>query len=186
MPKPKARIPSPTLSPHRRQRIHEAIESVREEIRSSYPEIGSDDPQLWFDTLDGETDVLDVARRLGRLYLDYDAFAEAAAEREQALAARKARLRKLAEASKAGVYEILEAAGLMEQGLVDTDFTASFREAQQKVREDVKPEDVPTEYVRVKKEVSKSDLMAAYKAGKPNVAQYITNGGPKILVIGSK
>ena len=74
--------------------------------------LGDDfDPAAFWDTLDGETDVLDVADHLIGRMMDDEALAEAIAAQESALSARKMRVRARAETVRAVLLTVLDATG---------------------------------------------------------------------------
>jgi len=57
--------PPPTLSPYQQEQAATLIRSVRERLLAEDPDI-ADDPDLWRDTLDGESDAVDLIRNLVR------------------------------------------------------------------------------------------------------------------------
>jgi hypothetical protein len=62
---------APSLSPYQQEQAVTLIRSVRERLLADDPDIAAD-PDLWRDTLDGESDAIDLIRNLIRASIDAD------------------------------------------------------------------------------------------------------------------
>lgn len=71
-----------------------------------------DDEDLFLDTLDGETDVIDIVDMLIEQAHEAEALASAIKAREQALKVRRERLEKRVEVARDGIVKVLAAADL--------------------------------------------------------------------------
>ena len=78
--------PPPSLSPWQQEQAATLIRSVRERLLAEDPDIAAD-PDLWRDTLDGESDAIDLIRNLIRASIDADLLAEATRKRQAEIAA---------------------------------------------------------------------------------------------------
>lgn len=81
-----------------------------ERLRVTYPDL-ADDLQLLCDTLEGETEFLPVMERVTEEYLDSVSMKAAVSDRMSALAERRDRFDRKADALKAMAMSLMEAAG---------------------------------------------------------------------------
>ncbi len=85
------------------------IEAISNDLRDS---LGDDfDPQTFWDTLDGETDALDVMDHLIRQEAEARALAEAVKAQKDALAKRESRMKDRSAAMRAQMLRVLDATG---------------------------------------------------------------------------
>jgi hypothetical protein len=78
---------APTLSPWQQEQAATLIRSVRERLLAEDPDIAAD-PDPWRNTLDGESDAIDLIRNLNRASIDADLLAEAKCKRQAEIAGR--------------------------------------------------------------------------------------------------
>src|ERR1700761_8407428 len=90
MSKPHISPPPPSLSPSQQEQATAIIRSIRERLLAEDPDIAAD-PDLWRDTLDGESDAIDLIRNLIHASIDADLTAEAARKRQAEIAGRAER-----------------------------------------------------------------------------------------------
>jgi hypothetical protein len=141
----------------------------------------AEDEAIRESALDGETDALEVARRLIRAALDLEAMAEAAERREADLRVRRARFEERAQSARNTARDMLEA--LEVKRLVSEDFTVSLKALPPKVVAP-EPEKLADEFVRVvtTRTADKPLIKAAFDAGRTVEHAYLTNGGVTIQV----
>lgn len=101
---------------------------VREGLLAAFPDI---DPETLADTVDGETQALDVVARLIRDAREDDALADALGAMQHDMAERKARLASRADKRRAAALDLMNAIG--ERKITRPDFTASVRAVPPKV-----------------------------------------------------
>lgn len=153
-------------------------DAVRRRLLADDPDLAADEDVLR-DTLDGETDALDLVRRLVRFSIAASVMEKAAAGRVQALQTRKARFAARAEAARGAAFGMLDALGLSR--LDDAEFTASIRDGQPGVI--VTDEDaLPDEFVKVARAPDKTAIGAAIRAGRSVPGAEIANGSPSLQV----
>lgn len=152
--------------------------SARERLLTEEPDLADDD-KLFQDMLDGETDALDVLRRVIRASIEAKALAQAAQARIDEIRERKERFMRRSDALRGMAFAAMDALGLrkMEEG----DFTASLRPGQPAVviTDETR---LPEAFVRVKREPDKALISAALKAGQNVDGAELSNGMPTITV----
>src|SRR5690348_15039278 len=82
--------PPPSLSPQQRAQTAGLIVTLKRRLLDECPDL-LDDPKLWLDTLDGQSDAIDVIRSLIRASIDADVLAEAIRKRQAEIAERAER-----------------------------------------------------------------------------------------------
>lgn len=87
------------------------IRQFRERLLAEDSDI-ADDPDLWSDTLDGETDAVDLIRSLIRASIDADLLAEAIRERQAEIATRAERAERPKQAFRAAAQGLMDLAGI--------------------------------------------------------------------------
>jgi hypothetical protein len=135
------------------------IAGMAAEIRSY---LGDDDEAAFLDTLDGETDALDIADRLIVRALEADALAEAARLQARELSARAARMDARGTALRSQMLVLIDAMGVRK--LERPRATLSRRTGAVSVRV-VDEAEVPTQLCRVKREPDKTAIKRALEAG---------------------
>ena len=122
-------IPPPTfsLSPHQRAQAAGVLTTLRRRLLEQCPDL-MDDPRAWLDTLDGETDAIDVIRNLIRASIDADVLAEATRKRQAEIAARAERVEHRKQAFRDAAVALMDAGGITK--LPEPDFTARVQAGQ--------------------------------------------------------
>ncbi|MBK8909157.1 MAG: siphovirus Gp157 family protein [Rhodospirillales bacterium] len=129
------------------------------EIRSY---LGDDDEAAFLDTLDGETDALDIADELIVRALEADALAEAARAQARDLSARAGRMDARSAAIRAQMLALIDAMGVRK--LERPRATLSRRTGTVSVRI-VDEAEVPTQLCRVERVPDKTAIKRALEAG---------------------
>ena len=169
------------MTPPSPYRVQQAL-AVARELRARLEADGVDlaqDEELLLGTLDGETDALDVVRRLIRHSLEMTAMANVAGVRVAALQGRADRFAARAEASRRAALEMLGALDL--KRLDDPEFTATTRVGQPGV---VVTDEaaLPDAFVRTKRTPDKAAIGAALKAGQNVPGAMLKNSAPSLQV----
>jgi hypothetical protein len=142
--------------------------------------LGDDyDDQTFLDTLDGETDALEIAERLIAAMREAEAMSAAAKAQADALAARASRFAAAGAAHKAQLGPLLDAIGTRK--LVLPAATVSRLAGRASVRIDA-PDDVPTQLCRIRREPDKAAIKAALEAGEAVPGARLENGPDTVSV----
>lgn len=130
-------------------------------LLENFPEL-QDDDLLRLDTIEGETDALDIANRLARLYRHAEAMQEAIKSERAALATRQARYGNQADGAKAALHTLMQA---MDQRKLELPAaTASLRAGSESVVvSDV--EELPQGYFKTTRTADKTAIKKAIKGG---------------------
>lgn len=140
----------------------------------------SEDDEALPDTLDGIADLGDQIAALISHALENESFAEAIDKRITDLRARKDRLNKAAKAIRSAVAEAAADAGIKK--LPRPEFTLSFSISKPSLSGDASPEDLPAEFVRIKREIDRTKVKAAIDEGRAVPGFTLSNGRPTITV----
>ena len=165
-------------------RIEQAMSvacALRQRLLQDDPELAADETMLR-DTLDGETDVYDLMRRLARFTLEAESMEEAAKARAAALAGRQKRYAARAQAARGALFAMMDAMG--ERTLTDPEFTATIGRGRSSVFITDEAE-LPDEFVRVKREPDKTAIAAALKAGATVTGAELSNSMPTLTIKGT-
>jgi len=144
--------------------------------------LGDDgDEVLVRDTIEGETDALEIVRKLIRAALEAESMAEAVESRVHDLNVRRGRFEAQAEAARNTARDMLEA--LEVKRLVSEDFTVSLKALPPKVIAP-EPEKLADEFVRVvtTRTADKPLIKAAIDAGRTVEHATLSNGGVTIQI----
>jgi hypothetical protein len=143
--------------------IERAMKAAGELLAQVREDDIADDHALLGDLLDGQTNVLDVARTLIRASIEADGYADAIEARIKALRERKARFQKRHDAARQAAFAMLEELGLPD--LTDAEFTVSRRQPAKPPLVIVDEEGLPDDLCRIKREPDKASIRAALEAG---------------------
>ena len=158
------------------------IRSFRERLLAEDSDI-ADDQDLWRDTLDGETDAVDLIRNLIRASIDADLLAEAIRKRQAEISARAERAERRKLAFRAAAMGLMDLAGITR--LPEPDFTARVQAGHQSLGpvdlDALPPEFVDTEVVVTRRPI-KDRLTAALKAGQTIPGAQLRTGSPFIVI----
>lgn len=162
-------------------RLHMDAKYVRAEIErlvAAYPELAEDE-DLRLDTIDGETDLTRVIERALAEKLDADAMAAAVKERADALAERRSRYERKAEAMKELIMGLMEAADVPKLQLAEA--TLSLRDPVASVEiTDILA--IPQGYYRLEKKADKASIRKALLAGEAIPGAELTLGKTSLTV----
>lgn len=150
--------------------------AIREHLLSEFPDI---DPQTLRDSIDGETDLLDVVAGLLTAALDDEYTCKAITMSIQDRQARRDRYEHRAEKRREAALKIMQAIG--ERKLERPEFTAFIRATPPAVVVD-DPASLLTDYQRVKYEPDKAAIKAALEKGLGVPGARMTNGGEALTV----
>lgn len=130
-------------------------------LLEDFPEL-QDDELLRLDTIEGETDALDIANRLARLFRHAEIMQDAIKSERAALATRQARYGNQADGAKAAILTLMKA---MDQRKLELPAaTVSLRAGSESVVVS-DPEDLPQGYFKVARTADKAAIKAAIKGG---------------------
>lgn len=171
-------------SPYRVEAAMSAAMQLRDRLLEQDPTMLEDTNAL-IDTLDGETDALEIVRRLVRYSMEQQSLADAAEARVRALEARQARFEQRVAAARITARDMLEALGIAK--VTAEDFTVSVRPGKPTVQI-VEPERIPEEFVRVvtTRTVDKPLVKAALDRGETVEGACWSNGAQPVLSVRSK
>lgn len=182
MAKLRTQPPPPSLAPAQRAQAAALIVTLKQRLLAECPDL-EEDPKLWLDTLDGQTDAVDLIRNLIRASIDADVLGEATRKREAEIAARAERAERRKQAFRTAATELMNLAGLTR--LPEPDFNARVQPGQTSLGQvdlDVlPPEFVDTEVVVTRKPI-KDRLLAALKAGQAVPGAQLRTGAPFIVI----
>jgi hypothetical protein len=135
----------------------------------------TDDNDLLADTLDGETDALEVVRRLVRYSLEQRSLADAAEARARDIKLRQARFEAREQAARSVALDMLDALGV--HRVEAEDLSVSLKLGPPKVLV-TEPEKLPDEFVRVvtTRNPDKLLILAALDAGREVPGAVKSNG----------
>lgn len=150
--------------------------SLRQRLIDEDPDFANDEALLR-DVLDGETNVFDLIRRLGRFVLDAESLEAAAKKRAADITTRQRRFEAQANAARGALFGMLEA--LDERKFVDAEFTISLRSGRPSVMI-TDEESIPDEFWATTRSINKSAINAAIKDGKDVPGAVQTNSLPTL------
>ena len=145
--------------------------AIREHLLSEFPDI---DPQTLRDSIDGETDLLDVVAGLLTAALDDEYTCEAITMSIKDRQARRDRYEHRAEKRREAALKIMQAIG--ERKIERPEFTASIRAVPPSVVVDDQTA-LGSYHMRVKYEPDKARIKETILAGEAVPGAHLTNGG---------
>lgn len=153
---------------------------VREisDLIAVYPEL-EEDETLRADVLEGETDINNVLAKLVQEREAAYAMAEGVKAPVNDLRERKARLERRGDGYGEAIERVMAAAGLSKVTLPSATISVS-QAAPSVVIED--EASLPERFIRIKREVDKSAINAAVKAGEEIPGVVVSNGGSRLTV----
>lgn len=154
------------------------LKQLREQLITLDDEIASDE-KLLTDTLDGETEALELLRVVVRQALDAETFEEALKHRREELETRAARFKARAARCRNFVSEAMQT--LQIKALAAEDFTASVRDGKPSVRI-TDAAALPEQFMRIKFEPMKIEIGDALKAGATIAGAELSNAGPVLTI----
>lgn len=182
MNKPRSLPSPPSLAPAQQAQAAALIVSLKQRLLAECPDL-EEDPKLWLDTLDGQTDAVDTIRSLIRASIDADVLAEATRKREAEIAARAERAERRKQAFRAAAVTLMGLAGIAK--LPEPDFTARVQAGQTSLGQ-IDLDALPPEFVDVEVTVTrkplKDRLLADLKAGQTIPGAQLRQGSPFLVV----
>lgn len=157
------------------------IERARREITellSVYPEL-AEDMILRADMLEGETSMNDVLAMLVQERAAAYAMAEGVKVPVEDLRTRKARLERRGDAYTQAIEKLMGAAGLAKIVLPCATISVTAGGPSASIADESV---IPERFTRVKREIDKTAINAAVKAGEEIPGVVVTNGTPRITV----
>lgn len=139
-----------------------------------------DDEQAFLDTLDGECDTTEAARRVLRWANEQEAAAEAMRGLAETYAARSKVLLNRRDGARNALFHFLEYLGVKSMQLPEG--TLSIRQGTPQVVGEADPAALPDDLVRVKREVDKTAIKKALEAGREVPGYSLSNGAPSLSV----
>ena len=138
-----------------------------------------DDPEAFWDTLDGEADAGEIMDALLREDTEAKAHAAALGAQIKQFQARKARLENKARCTREWMLKVLDAAGQSKVGRPLGIVSVTKGRISVKV---VEAGDVPTQLMRVKREPDLTAIKRALEAGESVPGCELATGGPTVTV----
>lgn len=153
---------------------------VREitDLIAVYPELSEDDA-LRADTLEGATEINDILAKLVQESAAAYAMAEGVKGPIDDLRQRKARLERRGDGYGEAIKRIMDAAGLPKVTLPGATISIS-QAAPSVVVEDEAA--IPERFIRIKREIDKTAINAAVKAGEEIPGVAVSNGGTRMTI----
>ena len=154
-----------TLSPWQQQQAAAIIHAARQNLLAEDPDIAAD-PQLWLDTLDGESNAIDIIRGFISAAIDAEMLADVVSQRKAEIATRADRAERRKQALRTAALNLMQIAGV--DKVPDPAFSARVQKGQQHLNElDVTA--LPADYVDVEVTIAhkpkKDRILADLKAG---------------------
>ncbi len=156
----------------------EWLAALRERLLAIDPDIATDEA-LFFDTLDGETDVLDKLRAIMRHGIEAAVFADALDRHIKVLEQRRDRFHAREDAARQTVREAMEVLEITK--LTAPDFTASVVPGRPRVIV-TDLDALPAEFVVTKRDARLSAIAAILKVGGDVPGAMFSNAQPTLTV----
>lgn len=171
-----------TFSPWQQQQAAAIIQAARQNLLAEDPDIAAD-PQLWLDTLDGESNAIDIIRGLINAAIDAEMLADATSQRKAEIATRADRAERRKQALRAAALNLMQVAGI--EKIPDPAFSARVQKGQQHLSElDVAalPDDYVEVEVTVARKPKKDRILADLKAGQPIPGTSLRAANPYLVI----
>lgn len=139
-----------------------------------------DDEEAFLDTLDGEADTTEAARRVLRWLLEQDAQARAMGELSDLYAARSKVFEGRCDGTRRALFHFMEYLGVKSMPLPEA--TLSIRQGTIGLAGEADPDTLPDDLVRIKREPDKKAIRAALEAGREVPGYLLSNGAPSLSV----
>jgi hypothetical protein len=156
--------------------IDRPIAELAREIR----EMCGDDEQAFVDTLDGETDTIEAARKVVRLLKETEANEAAAKSLATTYGARAKLFADRGDRMRGALLNFMQEIGVKTLPLPEA--TLSVGAGQRKVVGQCDPNDLPDELVRVKREADLAAIKLALENGDDVFGYSLSNATPRLTV----
>lgn len=166
--------------------MSDAIHDLRQEARevanltARLRDLCGDDEQAFIDTLDGESDVIEAARRVVRWLHEQGAQSTACKGLASTYGARASVFEERVERARTALFHFLSEMGLKSMPLPEA--TLSIVAGRVSVTGEGDPETLPERFVRVKREANRSAIKAALEAGETVEGFALSNNAPTLMV----
>ena len=154
----------------------------RQNLLAEDPDIAVD-PQLWLDTLDGESNAIDIIREFINAAIDAEMLADAASQRKAEIAARADRAERRKQALRTAALNLMQVAGV--DKVPDPAFSARVQKGQQHLN-DLDLAALPDDYVEVEVTVArkpkKDRILADLKAGQSIPGASLRAANPYLVI----
>jgi hypothetical protein len=162
--------------------IHDLQHEERETagLIARLKDLCGDDEQAFLDTLDGESDVIEAARRTVRWMNEQAAYEAAMKGLADTYAARSKVFAGRVSGARVALFHFLQRLGMRSMALPEA--TLSIANGRQAVAGDPVGDDLPDDLVRVKREPDLTAILAALKAGQQVPGCSLSNGAPTLTV----
>lgn len=153
---------------------------VREitDLLAVYPEL-EEDENLRADTLEGETDINNVLAKLVQEREAAYGMAEGVKVPVNDLRERKARLERRGDGYGEAIERVMAAAGLSKVTLPNATISVTQAGPSVVIEDEAS---IPERFIRIKREIDKSAINAAVKAGEEIPGVVVSNGGSRLTV----
>jgi hypothetical protein len=139
-----------------------------------------DDEEAFLDTLDGEADTTEAARRVLRWANEQEAAAESMKGLSATYASRAAVLLGRKDGARTALFHFLEYLGVKSMQLPEG--TLSIRAGTAQLVGEVDPASLPDDLVRIKREPDKTAIKKALEGGREVPGYTLSNGAPSLSV----
>jgi hypothetical protein len=161
------------------------IGAFKARMASEDPSVFGDE-ELWRDSLEGETDAIDVIRRFVRASIYYDHMGEAAEKMAASIRSRAQRFEKRKQEFRSAAFALMDLAEV--STLPEPDFLARIQQGKRGLnRASLNVDALPSEYVETKvvKTPKTAEIVEALQNGEVIDGAELTNGS-RFLVIQTK
>lgn len=163
-----------------------AVEDLRHEthevanLAARLRELCGDDDQAFIDTLEGETEAVEAARRVVRWLHEQGAQQTACCGLANTYRARASVFEERVERARTALFHFLTEMGLKSMPLPEA--TLSVVAGRVAVVGEGDPETLPDRFVRVKREANRSAIKTALEAGEAVEGFSLSNNAPTLMV----
>lgn len=156
-----------------------AIRQSIENLKVSHPELLEDD-EAWLSALESETDFNEILTAIVRRIEDTKALAVGTKDRLADLKARKDRFELRMDHLRDLAFRIMQAADLAKIELPEA--TLSLRAGQQQIAGNADPATLPDELCKISRDLDRTAIKAALKAGQTVPGFNLTNAPPSLNI----
>lgn len=139
-----------------------------------------DDEESFLDTLDGEADTTEAARRVVRWMQEQTSQAEAMQNLGELYYARSKVFVSRSDGARRALFHFMEYLGVKSMALPEA--TLSVRQGQIGLAGEADADTLPDDLVRIKREPDKKAIRAALEAGREVPGYVLSNGAPSLSV----
>jgi hypothetical protein len=156
-----------------------AIRQQIENLKLIHPELQEDD-ESWQMSLESETDLHDLLTNIVHKIDDAKALVIGTRDRFEELKARKERFEHRIDALRDLAFKLMQSADISKIELPEA--TLSIRNGQQQLVGDADPKALPDEFCKISRDLNKTAIKDALKAGKEILGFQLSNAQPTISI----